>query len=236
MRAYVLGMELNEAMRTTAATREYTDQPIADDVLYRILDSARFAPSGGNTQPWRVMVVRDPSLRLQLKAWVGEVWTEYVAQRVAGHRPFSVGPDGKFHGHPIDLAEARKHPVGGPLVEGMETIPALLVVAVHLPSLAMMDIELDREHIVGGATVYPFCQNILLAARNEGIGGVLTTFLVRKEVEAKPLFGLPQEYALAAMIGLGYPQKQVTKLTRRPVESFTTIDRFDGPAFPVPNR
>ena len=102
---------------------------------------------------------------------------------------------------------------------------------VDLRVLAVMDRDLDRPSLVGGGSIYPFVQNILLAARNQGLGGVLTTFLAAHEPRAAALLGLPADQAIAAMVGLGTPVHQVTRLRRRPVESFATIDTFDGATF-----
>ena len=112
-----------------------------------------------------------------------------------------------------------------------ETFPAVLAVAADLGSIAMMDKDLHRPPITGGASVYPFCWNVLLAARARGLGGVITTFASRIEPVTGPLLGLPEGHALAATIFLGHPVHQPTKLRRAPVESFTTVDRFDGPDF-----
>ena len=122
-------------------------------------------------------------------------------------------------------------PPDNPLFADIETVPVVLVVAVELGDLAVSDKDLDRWSIVGGGSIYPFTHNILLAARSRGIGGVLTTFLVRAEDEARGLLGLPDGYALASMAVLGHPVKQLTKLRRNPVEAFTTVDRFDGRTF-----
>jgi nitroreductase len=73
----------------------------------------------------------------------------------------------------------------------------------------------------------------LLGARNEGLGSVLATFLARKEPEAKALLNIPQPYGVAAMIAMGYPTQTITKLKRNPVESFASIDTFDGTPFTV---
>ena len=113
-------------------------------------------------------------------------------------------------------------------MQGLEKAPALLVVAVDLRLLAAMDVDLGRTQLVGGGSIYPFCQNILLAARGEGLGGVMTTFIVRQEPVAQELLGLPKYMAIASMIALGRPEQRVTKLARKPVEAFTTIDRYDG--------
>jgi nitroreductase len=117
------------------------------------------------------------------------------------------------------------------LLSEIATVPVVLAVAADLSTIAMMDKDLDRVAITGGASVYPFCWNVLLAARAEGLGGVITTFASRAEPVTGPLLGLPQNHALVATIFLGHPVKQPTRLTRKPVSSFTTIDRFDGPTF-----
>ena len=82
-------MELVDALRTTGAVREFLPEPVSDEVVYRILDNARFAPSGGNRQGWHVVVVRDPSIRRRIRdAYLGG-WYEYLAQRAAGLTPWS---------------------------------------------------------------------------------------------------------------------------------------------------
>ena len=85
--------------------------------------------------------------------------------------------------------------------------------------------------ITGGGSIYPFCWNLLLAARSRGLGGVMTTFLARAEPQAAPLLDLPANYAIASMIFIGHPVHQPTKLKRAAVESFTTVDGFDGTVF-----
>nr|MDT0667928.1 nitroreductase family protein [Micromonospora sp. DSM 115978] len=110
--------------------------------------------------------------------------------------------------------------------------PVLLVVRVRLTDLAVMDVEADRHSVVGGASIYPFAHNILLAGRNVGLGGTLTTFLARQEAAAKPLLGIPDDHAIAAVIALGFPERPVRRLTRRPVEQFAHRNRFDGPVWP----
>ena len=77
----MVGMELTEALRTTGAVRDYTDEPVDDDVLARVLDTARFAPSGGNVQAWRVVVVRDAALRTRLRELYLRGWYDYLAMK-----------------------------------------------------------------------------------------------------------------------------------------------------------
>lgn len=221
-------MELREVMRTTGAVRSFTDEAMPAEVLHRILDDARFAPSGGNQQGWHVIVVRDRALRRQLADLASATWTRYVAEQVAGHRAFSV-----IDPAPADV-EVPDERTPNPFLDAIEDVAEVLVVTVDLSALAVLDRELDRHSIVGGASIYPFVHNVLLAARDQGWGGVLTTFLAASEPEVRPLLGLPEHQAIAAMIGLGRPVHQPTKLRRNPVESFTTIDRHDGPPLPAP--
>ena len=106
----------------------------------------------------------------------------------------------------------------------------LLVLLADLSKLAAVDRDLDRYTLVGGGSIYPFAWSILLAARAEGLGGVMTTMATRREPEVKQLLGVPEHFAVAGLIALGRPLHQPTCLKRLEVARFTTLDRFDGPA------
>ena len=108
----------------------------------------------------------------------------------------------------------------------------LLALFADLSALAAVDRDLDRYSFAGGASIYPFAWNVLLAARAEGLGGVITTMLIREEGAVKELLGAPDPLALAAVIALGHPVRQPRRLQRRPVPAFTTVDRVDGTPFP----
>ena len=219
-------MDLLSALRSTGAARSFTDERVADDTVRAILDAARFAPSGGNRQGWRVAVVKDRAVRHEMGTLMQGVWDEYVAAAAGGRTPFTVVASGP-HVEPRAVAGGRPNPV----IADIENHPVVLVIAVDLSLVAMMDQGLSRPPLTGGASLYPFCWSILLAARHFGLGGVLTTFLSRKEPDAAGVLGLPDGWAIGAVIVLGHPVHQPTKLTRRPVEAFATLDRFDGPAF-----
>lgn len=226
--------DVHTVLRTNASVRQYTDTPVPDEVLHRILDTARFAPSGGNKQAWHVMVLRDPEIRARVDALAHLGWNEYMAQNLAGLRPFAADETGRWQGpRGVDFAAARAQEQPWPFGDSMTAAPVLLVVAADLTLLSAMDCELDRVRLAAGGSVYPFAHSILLAARAEGLGGVMTTFLIRQEPAARELLGLPQHWAIAALVAIGEPVKQLTKLARNPVESFTTVDRFDGPTFRV---
>lgn len=218
-------MEFAEVARTTFACRQFTDDPVPDDVIYRLLDTARFAPSGGNRQGWKAIVVKDVATRRLLADLCQPTWAVYRAQVAAGENPWnSIVPSA------VDEAEAAQRTDEAAFLDFLVDAPALVVVGVDLRVVASFDRHLDRVGVISGASVYPFVWNLLLAARDAGYGGALTTFLAGREAEAQAALGLPAHVAIAAAVPLGRPAKQLRRLTRRPVESFTTIDRFDGEA------
>jgi nitroreductase len=216
-------MELYEVMRTTGAVREFTGEPLPDEVLERILDNARFAPSGGNRQGSRVIVVRDPQTRAALAELTEPGARRYAAQSQNGETPWNALAPAGISQSVIDQTAVPDFFMR-PLVESA----VVLVVCVDLGTVAATDQELDRVGIVGGASVYPLVWNILLAARNEGYGGNLTTMAIPEEPKLLALLGIPQTYAVAAVLPLGRPVNQVSRLTRRPVTDLAVRERFDG--------
>src|ERR1039458_7949196 len=82
-------MELTDALRTTGSVRAFLDESVSDEVLYAILDDARFAPSGGNRQAWHVIVVKDSLRRRALRDLYLDGWHDYIAHVLAGLVPFS---------------------------------------------------------------------------------------------------------------------------------------------------
>lgn len=219
-------MQLYDVMRTTFAAREFTDDPLPDEVLGRIFDNARFAPSGGNRQGAHVTVVRDETARRRLAELGKPAARRYFAQLQADENPWnSVDPSGVPQGV-IDATE-----IPDTFVAPIAKAPVVLVVSVDLTVVAAVDQNLDRVGIAGGASVYPLIWNILLAARSEGYGGTITTMAIAAEERVRELLGIPDRHAVAAVVPLGKPVRQLTKLRRRPVAEFITRDRFDGPAF-----
>jgi nitroreductase len=217
-------MDLYDVMRTTGAARQFTDDPLPDDVLERILDNARFAPSGGNRQGTRVIVVRGPQSRDRLAELAIPGARRYIAQVRNGEGPWNPLRPCGVDAQTIAAVDV---PTGPPLRDA----PVVLVVCVDLAVVAAFDQELDRIGVIPGASVYPFVWNILLAARNEGYGGVLTTAAVAEEPRVKELLGIPDDYAVAALLPLGKPVRQFKKLTRKAVSELATRERFDGDPF-----
>src|SRR5215813_14981601 len=203
-------MELTEVMRTTGSARRFRPERVPDEVLYRVLDNARFAPSGGNRQGWRVIVIRDLELRTALRDMYLRSWQVY-------HLPV-------FNRTLDVVANPSDH-----FAQHLDEVPVHVLVLVDRRALVTTIEALDRSNFVGGASIYPFVQNIVLGFRAEGLGTTLTTVLIPVEAEVKRLLDIPDEYAVAAFLGVGWPERPFpTRLKRRPVEDFATVDGFSG--------
>jgi nitroreductase len=216
-------MELDEALRTTFSARDFTSDPLPDTTLYRILDRARFAPSGGNRQGWRVIVVRDRATREALSALNAPAAKRYAAQIANGESPWNTIDPPR-----VDAATIERTTPPPRLLESVLKAAAVLVICVDLKVVASTDAELERVGVISGASIYPFAWNVLLAARQEGFAGTITTLAVAQEPKIQALLGIPAHVAVAAVMPLGRPVKQLTRLKRKAVEEFATLERFGG--------
>ena len=218
-------MDLLEAMRCAPTSRRFTAEPVPREALVRALDNARFAPSGGNRQGWRVIAVEDPDTRRALRDLYLPAWRAYTEQ--TGAARMLADPDA------FDPAPVRMVRRADEYAEHLDEVPLHLVVGVRLDDLAVTDAALPRQSIVGGASIYPFVQNLLLALRGEDLGAAMTTLLVPAEAEVKRLLAIPDDVALAAHIGVGRPADPWPKrLARHPVSEFAFAERWGEPLTP----
>jgi nitroreductase len=219
-------MELYEAMRCAPTSRRFTAEPVPREALMRALEAARFAPSGGNRQGWRVVVVEDPDRRRALRDLYLPQWRAYLERTGAAALLADPG-----RADPARLRMVRR---ADEYANALDRVPLHLVIGVRLDDLAVTDAKLPRQSIVRGASVYPFVQNLLLALRNEGLGAALTTLLVPAEREVAQLLEIPAEIALAAHIGVGHrAEVWPRRLARRPVEEFAFSERYGAPISPA---
>ena len=217
------GVELYEAMRCAPTTRRFGTDPVPREVLLRVLDNARFAPSGGNRQGWRVVTVEDAEGRRALRDLYQPHWRAYMEQ--TGGAAMLADPEAH------DPARVRMLKRADEFAGRIHEVPLHLVICARLGDLAIVDAELDRPSIVGGASVYPFVQNLLLGLRAEGLGAALTTLLAPAEAEVKQLLGIPDDVVLAAYVLVGPRDEPWPKrLARKPVEEFAFSERY-GEAF-----
>ncbi len=219
-------MELYDVMRTTFAARQFTGEPLPDSVLHEIIENARFAPSGGNRQGNRVIVVRDAATRDRLATLAEPAAKRYIAQIGAGESPWNTIVPTKLTAEEIENTAPPAM-----LTEPFRAASVVLVFAVDLKLVASMDQNLDRVGVISGGSIYPFVWNVLLAARQAGFGGTITTLAVAEEAKVQALLGIPADFAVSAVVPLGKPVKQLTKLRRRAVDEIATRERFDGEPF-----
>ena len=214
-----MATDLYEAMSTLRAVRRLRPDPIPDDVLERVLQAACWAPTGGNQQPWKVIVVTDPELKAGLKRIYKAEWDPYVVrflQRVEGT---------------ADEAQWKKVAVAGDhLADHLHEAPAILMFLANPAFMAITDAKLDRISMVGGGSVYPAVQNAMLACVAEGLGCTLTTLHCHREGEVKALLTIPDSWATVGMVPIGYPMlKGHGPITRKPPSVMAARDTFDGP-------
>ena len=213
-----------ELMRCAPSTRRFTGEPVDPSVLRRALDNARFAPSGGNRQGWRVIVVTDQGLRTRMRELYQRPWDDYMVKTGA-----RAALDGAGSG---ELPDARVRMLRGAdeYARTFDRVPVHLVVCVAIDALAVTDAELDRPSIVGGASIYPFVQNLLLALRHEQLGASFTTLIVPAEPALRELLMIPDGIGVAGHISVGHrADPWPSTLRRNPISEFTFGERYGEP-------
>jgi nitroreductase len=213
-------MELQDVIRRAGTCRYFKSDPVDDTDLRRLFEAARFAPQGGNRQPIRWVVVRDAAAKRQLRDWYLEPWGRYMAGVEAG----TVRVEGAKARKMVDDANH--------MAEHMHEVPVLVVVTAVMGDITVPDAALDRPGVVGGASIYPAVQNLLLTAREMDLGAAMTSLLCAYEPQIKDLLGLPDGVAVAGVILLGWPERPLlTRLSRRPVDEVVYDGRYGTPLF-----
>ena len=206
-------MNFFDVVTTQRAMRRLKPDPIPEPVLRQIMDAAICAPSGGNRQGWRFIVVRDSAKRARLGELYREGWGELVKV------PFYAG--------------AAKEPAGSPTRRMVESAAHLAEHMGEAPVIIVACIALDagvKASVITGASIYPAVQNIMLAARALGIGSCLTTLHWYREAQVKQLLGIPPDVETVALIPLGYPLGKFGRPPRRPLAEVAFADAW-GRAF-----
>jgi nitroreductase len=184
--------DVMELFRHQRAVRAWSDRPVPDELVRRVIEAATHAPSGSNSQPWRFLVVRDQSVKQQVSA----LYEEAMAEQYQGAEP--------------DRARDR---------QTLADAPVLIVPCVRVP-------RNGRVGFQTGASVYPACQNLMLAARALGLGTVLSTLHRLRREQIHAVLGITERWDSAAMIPLGWPDRSYGPNHRRPVEEFIVYDHF----------
>ena len=198
-------------LATTRTIRRYRDEPIPDDDLSTIMWHATRAPSGSNRQPFRFLVLRDGERAGEAKALLGRSFRRgWAAKRSS---------DGYEQGSGADPAspKARSAATMQHYVDTFEQIPVVVLVGL---------VRYRDANPYEGASVYPACQNLLLAARALGYGGALTMWHQMVDAELRELLAIPSEVALSACITLGRPVGGHGPVRRRPVGQLVFDDQW----------
>ena len=208
-------VSLYEGLLSTRAVRRYTDEAVPDDALRDILFAATRAPSGSNRQPFRFVVLTDGPVAAEAKRLIGEGARRFwSAKREA---------DGYETGSGADAAspKARMARTMQHYVDTYESVP-VLVLACYVPYRG-------HQAVSDGASIYPACQNLLLAARALGYGGVMTGWHFAAETELRALLHIPDEVELVATITLGRPQGRHGPVRRRPLPELVFGEQWGQP-------
>lgn len=201
-------ISLLDGLATTRAIRRYTTDPISEDDLATIMFSATRAPTGSNRQNFRFLVLRDNDAARQAKALLGESFRAgWNAKRLADG--YEQGSGSAINTPKARMAQTMQH-----FVDNFEETPVVVLAC----------IKARHGRLLDGASVYPACQNLLLAARALGYGGVLTGWHAAVEAELRAICAIPDDYEIAATIPLGTPAGHHGPVRRRPLGELV----FDG--------
>lgn len=213
-------MDLHEALYTTRAMRRVRPDPIPLDVQARILDAAIRAPSGGNTQDWRFLLVDDPGVKAKIgplyRDSIDQLWKTIYAQRIA---------------------DAQANPADPESVQTMKVIRSAQHLADHFEDVPLYLFGFVRLDPSGGS-IFPAIWSAQLAARAAGVGSALTSVLgVFHGPETLEILGVPadEHWIMACCVSFGYPTGRWDVAARRPVHEVSFRNQWGGdPGFEVP--
>jgi nitroreductase len=199
----------------TRAIRRYRDEPVPEPVLRDVLFAASRAPSGSNRQPFRFLVLTDgpkaAAAKHLIAAGARQAWgTKRAADR------YDQGSGADRSSPKAAMARTMDE-----YVEHLDDVPVLI-----LPCMVRYREPFSAE----GASIYPACQNLLLAARALGYGGVMTIWNLFVDAELRDLLGIPADVFVAATITLGRPRGNHGPVRRRPLDELVYLDEWGGPA------
>jgi nitroreductase len=206
---------LLEGITTTRAIRRYHNEPVPHDVLRAVLFAATRAPSGSNRQPFRMLVLTDGPKAGEAKRLIGS-----SARQVWGAKRQADAYD-SGSGQATGSPKSRTARAMQQYVDDFEHVPVLILACL---------VRYRKPASFEGASVFPACQNILLAARALGYGGVLTGFHFGVEAELRALLEVPDDVFMAATITIGRPKGAHGPVRRRPMAELVFDEVWNNPA------
>lgn len=203
-------IDVIEAMRTSSAVRRYRDEPVADEVLERCLLAATWAPSGGNQQPWRLVVLRSADIRGVVTVAARKTW-KAMADFYDFAPPSEHATDSKSR---VLRAMSEHMHVGG-------GAPVCVLFCVQ-PQRGASDLQ-------NGGSIFPAVQNFLLAARAQGLGAAITLWHDACDDELRTLIGIPNDWRIASLVTAGWPKGGHHPVRRKPLSEIAVVDRWNKP-------
>jgi nitroreductase len=212
-------MDLHEALYTTRAMRRVKPDPIPEDVQKKILDAAIRAPSGGNTQGWRFLLVDDPDVKAQIgpiyRRCLGQLWETFYKARLDAA---AADPEAEESKQMVLIQRSAQH-----LADNYEAYPLLL----------FSFVQFDPT----GGSIHPSTWSAMLAARAEGVGSALTSVLLFEGDKVLEILGVPTDegWQMASCVTFGYPTGRWGVAARRPAHEVTFRNRWGAaPGFEIP--
>ncbi|MBI2765675.1 MAG: nitroreductase family protein [Chloroflexi bacterium] len=198
---------LFETIYSTRALRRFKPDPIPDEVLFQVFDAAVRAPSGGNVQDWRFVLITEPATKAKLQEWATESWPRYQPKYAADPSLMDALPRTQR----LSLRSVEH------LVHHIADVPVVVVVC-----------GLAGKHSTPGGSIFPAVQNLLLAARSLGLAGAVFNLALRRP-ELHELLAIPETNQIYCLLPLGYPTDKHGPLRRKAVKSVVFMDRFGEP-------
>jgi nitroreductase len=217
-------LDVFDAIYGLRATRIYDDRPVPPDVLTRIFEAATRACSSGNTQPWELVVVVDRERKQHLKKLLADAFATIDEQRAQSAEQLIDGV-----GRPV---------TGHAAIDHVDVVGALVFAFWNPDRGVRMKNEYEENPdgtlrqtrpIPGGrgSSIFPMCQNMMLAAHALGVQSLFTTFFGLVEPEVKELLHVPPRMFLECAVFLGYGGESLGKPRRKPLSEVVHLDDWD---------
>jgi nitroreductase len=205
------GTDVFEIMHTTRAMRRLKPDPVPDALIHKILAAGQCAASGGNSQRWRFLVIKDPEIKKKVQVYYKRAFDEVIGPRYQTSEP----PPGVTRERYM-----RQHAAVKYLTDHFHEAPVWIVACLE---------DGPNPNRASGSSIYPAVQNMLLAARALGLGATLTTRHLLYEKETEAAMGIPPGFHSYAILPIGYPMGRFGPVGRGPLADVVYLDRWGQP-------
>jgi nitroreductase len=212
-----------EVATSTPAVRDFSDRPLDDRTIERILETANMAPSGSNAQPWEFIVIRESAIKTQLRELYVDLWEAHKASRIVRERST------------LSLRARKALQAGDQFAAALERVPVHVVVVLNRTRMRI-ERGSDKDRVYPSSvygSVFPAIELMMLSARALGIGTAVTTMLSPCEERVKQLLKIPEPHQVIALVPMGYPLHSFKRPFRQPVWSRIRKEDWETPWTPT---